>query len=296
MRTLTPVEALSRLLGEYAARDGRRPDGTPHVVELGTEDLLAWERSPLSDSGEPRPDLRDARIFLTSRAVLVGPWGSGRGCGHCLALRLQRMQPSHERDLLEIGIGTQRAGVWPTSATSSPLPCGPVSGTPNRPPTPLRPLRPLTPLAPRGFWRVDIRTLMVTAAELLRDSRCPSCGDLDPAPPDVDLGAPRKSSPDTYRLRRPEDYAVPVEALVNPVCGVLAPFTFSGLNSPTTAPVTGSVRGPIGLHDLSWSSRPTPTRPAPAWPCSKAWNATRAPCADAPGWSWAATPTSPTAR
>ena len=252
MRTLTPVEALSALLGEYAARDGRRPDGIPRVVELGTEDLLAWERSPLSESGEPRPDLRDARIFLTSRAVLVGPWGSEpgsrRGCGHCLALRMQRMQPPHERDLLEIGVGTQRAGVWPDvgdQLAAAVWACFRHAEQASA-----------TADAPR-VWRVDIRTLMVTAATLLRDSRCPSCGDLDPAPPDIDLGAPRKASPDTYRLRRPEDYAVPVDALVNPVCGVLAPVTFPVLDSPTTAPVTGSasVRGPIGLHDLSWSGQ-----------------------------------------
>ncbi|ACU73065.1 protein of unknown function DUF181 [Catenulispora acidiphila DSM 44928] len=265
MRTLTPVEELTRLLGEYAARDGRGPDKVPTVVELGGEDLLAFERSPLREAGEARPDLRDADIFLTSRAVLIGPRRSARserselsarsarsqrserGCGHCLALRLQRMQPVHERDLLETSPGAHRAGVWPDVGDQ--LAAAAWAAFRH------------AELVPAGdlpkVWRIDIRTLMMTAAALLPDSRCPSCGDLDPEPPDLDLGAPRKPSAEAYRLRHPEDFAVPVEALVNTVCGVLAPATSAALASPTTAPVAGSaaVRGPTGLHDLSWSGQ-----------------------------------------
>ncbi|WP_194909336.1 TOMM precursor leader peptide-binding protein [Catenulispora rubra] len=241
MRTLT------QLLTDHAARDGRGPDRVPRVVELGEEDLLTWERSPVSESGDPRPDVRDADIFLTSRAVLVLRRGSERACGHCLALRLQRMQPAHERDLLEIGSGTQRVGTWPDIGEQLAVAVWACFNQADQ--------ARATELS--QVWRVDLRTLMVTASQLLRDARCPSCGDRDPEPPDIDLGIVRKPSPTEYRVRRPEDYAIPIKALVNPVCGVLAPGTSLSLGSPTTAPVVGaaSVRGPIGLHDLSWSGQ-----------------------------------------
>lgn len=59
------------------------------------------------------------------------------------------------------------------------------------------------------------------------------------------------------RLRSASSYALPTEALANPVCGVLGAGTWLDVVSPTTAPVAGSVfmRGYAGLTDVTWSGQ-----------------------------------------
>ena len=251
---------LGRLLAACFTRAGYRatPESrAPRVVALGTEDLLAWERSPEGVTGDARPELRDGTVHVTARAVLVGPWGGTGACGHCLAIRWQRLRPRHEREAVETGSGLRTDGRWPltsdhlvsavwncyrTALLEPPAAWGTGRGTDSR--------------GPR-VSRVDVRTLAVSTGLLLRESRCPSCGSTEPAPPELELTVRQKPEPTVYRLRRPEEYQLSGAALANDVCGALGWGVSPILTSPTTAPVAGLglVRGPTGLHELTWSGQ-----------------------------------------
>ncbi|HET9383477.1 MAG TPA: cyclodehydratase, partial [Streptomyces sp.] len=101
-----PLEAArQRLAAALAARSA--PGHAPRVVTLGAR---AAKDDPYA---ETRPD---ALVHLTSRAVLVGPWGGdddARACGTCLAMRWQRLRSRTERDALETGTPVTLAPQWP---------------------------------------------------------------------------------------------------------------------------------------------------------------------------------------
>ena len=232
----------------------------PRVAVLGTQDMLAWERSAPGEPGEggSSPGHRDATVHVTAQAVLVGPWGPTGACGHCLAGRRQRLRPSYERDSLEVGSGTRRAGQWPV--LSEPLVAAVWSCYRHALLEPAASsVAAARPALPR-VSSVDARTLLVTTGLLLREPLCPSCARTGPQPPDlVELAVRRKPAPTVYRLRAPEDYDLPAAALANPVCGALGPAAVQIPTSPTTAPVAGGVlvRGMRRLHDLDWSGQST---------------------------------------
>jgi ribosomal protein S12 methylthiotransferase accessory factor len=262
--------AAARLERELAARHARAgfragPGAPrPRVAALGTEDLLAWERRPDGAPGEPRPEHRAANVHVTAQAILIGPWGGAPrgndgaavGCGHCLAIRWQRLRPRHERDALEAHPALHAAGaVWPIPAeplVSAVWHCyrrallEPVDAPDDAPRS-----------GPSRVTRIDVRTLAVTSGLLLPEPNCPSCGAYAAPSPELALTPRPKPAPNAYRLRHPSDYDLPERALANEVCGVLAPGTSAILGSPTTAPVAGGglVRGPGGLHELTWSGQ-----------------------------------------
>ncbi len=102
----TPLDqARVQLQDALAARHARTASGgglpAPYVVPLGAADTLGF--------GHPDPyaDARPAaNVQLTSRAVLIGPWGGGpsdTACGQCLAMRWQRLRSRSEREALELG-------------------------------------------------------------------------------------------------------------------------------------------------------------------------------------------------
>ncbi|MGW7093025.1 TOMM precursor leader peptide-binding protein [Streptomyces sp. NPDC054874] len=110
----TPLEAgRDRLQAALTARHARFPDGlpAPYAVPLGAADVLGF--------GHPDPyaDTRPAaNVQLTSRAVLIGPWGGGpdaTACGQCLAMRWQRLRSRSEREALELGYEPHGAVHWP---------------------------------------------------------------------------------------------------------------------------------------------------------------------------------------
>ncbi|ASW54717.1 TOMM precursor leader peptide-binding protein [Plantactinospora sp. KBS50] len=249
--------AADRLAGHLRERWSRRPVGAvPRVVTLGAADVL----------GAAQPDRASATVHLSAAAVLIGPTG-GTGpdpaCGHCLAIRWQRLRGRSERDALEVGAGPVAVGPWPVLPDYHldavwelyrALSAGPP------------------PAAPPGWdrhsaglarvTRLDWRTLRVRTHPVLAEPRCPSCSRGRPDRPPAGTGLRRpapKPHPDGYRLRAPDSYPMPEAALVNPVCGVLGAGTQLTITSPTTAPVTGSVfvRGYGGLLDVSWSGQST---------------------------------------
>ncbi|MFD0258973.1 TOMM precursor leader peptide-binding protein [Kitasatospora indigofera] len=255
-----PLEAArAGLARELAARAAAAGLPAPAVSALGNRDALGPE--PAAQAG-PRAA---AGVHLTSSAVLVGPWGGGpdspAACGSCLAMRWQRLRSRTEREALETGLGSTATDPgWPrltgyaTDAVWSL--CLLVLG-PGGPATDL----------PR-VSRLDLETLRVTTVPLLAEPLCPACattraGAGEGAAEEKQEGPvlpllPRpKPAPDSYRLRSPGSYALPAEALANPVCGVLGAGTWPDVTSPTTAPVAGSVfmRGYAGLTDVTWSGQ-----------------------------------------
>ncbi|TDC66455.1 TOMM precursor leader peptide-binding protein [Streptomyces hainanensis] len=248
-----PLEAASgRLQSALRARwaAAGRPGPEPVVVPLGAADVLATDAT-----ADPHAAARPgARFHLTSRAVLLGPWGGTRAaCGRCLGMRWQRLRTRSEREALEAGT------TEPTGAAGWPV---------------------LTPHAADAVWaaaravaeratageelprvtRVDLGTLALVSLPLLPEPLCPHC--VTPRPDRPADGLPPltdapKPAPDTYRVRSAASFALPDAALANPVCGVLGARTHLNPASTTTAPISGSnfVRGYAGLNDVTWSGQ-----------------------------------------
>ncbi|MEU3793902.1 TOMM precursor leader peptide-binding protein [Streptomyces fructofermentans] len=234
------------------------PDAAPGVTALGARDVLA---GPAEDVyGAARPG---ATVHLTTRDVLVGPWGgdgSAPACGTCLAMRWQRLRSRSERDALETGRPWSFAPQWPhlpSFVTDAVIAlCEGVLGSRG-------PSAPGPTAADRALpqvSRLDLSTLRVTTFPLYADPLCPHCG------PDGDdtregaelvLRSRPKPDPDTYRLRPTSAFPLAPAALANPVTGVLGAGTWLNITSPTTAPVAGSVfmRGYAGLTDVTWSGQ-----------------------------------------
>jgi len=227
-------------LAARARAVGREP---PVVVPLG--------RADVTGDADPFAALRPrATVHVASDAVLVGPAGGGSGaaaCGRCLAIRWQRLRAIPERDALETGTGPVPVpvGAWP-------LPTAFVADAT------WALLRALAQgcAHPGTVHRLDLSTLAVDTVTLLPEPLCPAHPRASPLP-DLALQARPKQDVGGTRLRRAADYALPVEALVNPVCGVLGPTTFSDLTAPTTAAVSGHFveRGLQGLGDIGWSGK-----------------------------------------
>ncbi|MGW9304812.1 TOMM precursor leader peptide-binding protein [Streptomyces cyaneofuscatus] len=229
----------------------------PYVVPLGAADTLGF--------GHPDPyaDTRPAaNVQLTSRAVLIGPWGggpSGAACGQCLAMRWQRLRSRSEREALELGHEPRGAVHWPVLtayavdavwATYSALFTGRRSNPDATPAD--RALPQVT--------RIDLATLATATFPLLPEPLCPACVVEVPDTAEaarMELGPTPKPDPDGYRLRTLDSYPLPTAALANPVCGALGSDTWINPASTTTAPVAGThfVRGYAGLNDVTWSGQ-----------------------------------------
>ncbi|MFJ2178592.1 TOMM precursor leader peptide-binding protein [Streptomyces sp. NPDC087851] len=234
----------------------------PTVVPLGAADVLGHR------GGDPFAAVRPAAtVHLTSRDVLVGPWGgdgTAPACGQCLAMRWQRLRTRTERDALETGSATRAAGPWPDLTpyvldAVDALYRAVVLSDRVDPPGPGAADRSLPQVS-----RLDLTTLEVRTYPLLADPLCPHCGPrASGTDADADGGAPLtlvsrpKPAPGVYRLRPASAYPMPVTALANPVTGVLGAGTWINVTSPTTAPVAGSVfmRGYAGLTDVTWSGQ-----------------------------------------
>lgn len=236
--------ALERRLAERAGATKGGPRA-PRVAVIGAHDVLTPE-----GTGHDRSA---ATVHLTADAVLIGPWGGGPdaapACGACLAIRWQRLRTRTEREALETGLAVSAAGAWPV------LPdyavdavwslCRLTLGAAATGPGPLP-----------QVTRYDLETGRVRTVPLFAEPLCPHHPPPAPAGPQP-LASRPKPAADRHRLRSPASYALPTEALANPVCGVLGAGTWNDVTSPTTAPVAGSVfmRGYAGLTDVTWSGQ-----------------------------------------
>ncbi|MFJ8760905.1 TOMM precursor leader peptide-binding protein [Streptomyces cyaneofuscatus] len=263
--SLTPLDAardqlqaaLSARHSGYSGYSGRSLP-VPYVVPLGAADTLGF--------GHPDPYAATrpaANVQLTSRAVLIGPWGgggpSGAACGQCLAMRWQRLRSRSEREALELGHEPQGAVHWPVftgyavDAVWATYQAVIGGGATNPEATPAdRALPQVT--------RIDLATLATATFPLLPEPLCPACVVEVPDTAEaarMELGPTPKPDPDGYRLRMLDSYPLPTAALANPVCGALGSDTWINPASTTTAPVAGThfVRGYAGLNDVTWSGQ-----------------------------------------
>ncbi|MFE3903639.1 TOMM precursor leader peptide-binding protein [Streptomyces sp. NPDC059153] len=262
VRGESPLEAArADLQHELATRYARlsAPSALPAplVVPLGAADTLGFGRP------DPYADIRPAaNVQLTSRAVLIGPWGGEPGttaCGQCLAMRWQRLRSRSEREALELGSAPHGAVHWPVLTDYAVdavwalyrAALGGGHDTPDATPAD-RPLPRVT--------RTDLVTLATATFPLLPEPLCPSCVQEVPdtaASARMVLRPAPKPDPDGYRLRSLASYPLPTAALANPVCGTLGSDTWINPTSTTTAPVAGThfVRGYAGLNDVTWSGQ-----------------------------------------
>ncbi|MFD3944744.1 TOMM precursor leader peptide-binding protein [Streptomyces sp. NPDC058579] len=256
-----PLEAaralLQRALTARHAGEERLP--APLVVPLGAADTLGFGRP------DPYALVRpEATVHLTSRAVLLGPWGGRDGaraaCGQCLAMRWQRLRSRSEREALELGYESQGAVAWPvfTDYALDAVWAAYRATLPGDRPSPS------TASAPDGelpqVTRVDLATLATATFPLLPEPLCPSCVRERPDTAEsarMTLGPAPKPDPAGYRLRSLGSYPLPTTALANPVCGALGSDVWINPVSTTTAPVAGThfVRGYAGLNDVTWSGQ-----------------------------------------
>ncbi|WP_156726613.1 TOMM precursor leader peptide-binding protein [Streptomyces apocyni] len=268
----SPLESSSALLErELTARhaaSGPTPGlPAPRVVPLGAADTLGF--------GHPDPHAATrptATVQLTSRAVLIGPWGGAAdaadtadhadptACGQCLAMRWQRLRSRSEREALELGYAPHGATAWPVLTDFAvDAVWAAYRATLSGP----RPTPPGTTAADRALpqvTRVDLGTLATATFPLLPEPLCPVCVQERPDTAEaarMALGPTPKPDPDGYRLRSLDSYPLPTAALANPVCGALGSDTWINPASTTTAPVAGThfVRGYAGLNDVTWSGQ-----------------------------------------
>ncbi|MEU2712512.1 TOMM precursor leader peptide-binding protein [Streptomyces sp. NPDC007205] len=249
---LTPAaEALQRVLrARHAAAAGPAgvPSAPPVVATLGVYDVLA-------EAGDPEAAVRPAAtVHLAAAHAVVGPFTDGPSgpCGHCLALRWQRLRPEYERQALELGTGTRPVGAWPLLLPTAVEALWQLyrAAAGAEPPADRR-------LGAAWVWALELDTLHLRRFPLTPDPLCPACGTEGTEPVTRDLPASPKQAPDAYRARPTDSFALPEEALVNPVCGILGPRTFHTITSPTTAPVTGRVmiKGHYGLAEMTFSGQ-----------------------------------------
>ncbi|MFC9328557.1 TOMM precursor leader peptide-binding protein [Kitasatospora sp. NPDC057015] len=247
-----PLEAAREQLARaLTARADAAGLPAPAVSALGGTDVLG--------PGQAGPALlrAAATVHLTASAVLVGPVGgapdSPAACGSCLAMRWQRLRSRTEREALETGLATTAVDArWPRLteyALDAVWSLCRLLLDRDAPPSDL----------PR-VGRLDLETLEVRVVPLLAEPLCPACagaGEESGEGPVLPLHPRPRPGTGGYRLRSPSSYALPAEALANPVCGVLGAGTWPDVTSPTTAPVAGSVfmRGYAGLTDVTWSGQ-----------------------------------------
>ncbi|SDO51241.1 TOMM precursor leader peptide-binding protein [Actinacidiphila guanduensis] len=216
----------------------------PAVAVLGARDLLG---------AAPTPRRAGAAVHLAPDAVLVGPWGGADPlpCGRCLAIRWQRLRTRTEREALETGETVTPVGVWPV------LPDHVVDAVLALHSWAFGRAHPQRPDRLARVTRYDLETGRTRTFPLLPEPMCPHHDEPASEAPRFALTERPRPAPDRYRLRRPDGYGLPTDALANPVCGVLGAGTWLDVTSPTTAPVAGTVfmRGYAGLTDVTWSGQ-----------------------------------------
>ncbi|MFE2293391.1 TOMM precursor leader peptide-binding protein [Streptomyces sp. NPDC059452] len=257
----TPLDAArAQLQAALSARHSGMPGGlpAPYVVPLGAADTLGFGRP------DPYADTRPAaNVQLTSRAVLIGPWGGGgpsdAACGQCLAMRWQRLRSRSEREALELGYEPRGAVHWPVLTEYA----VDAVWAAYRAVLPGKAANPEVTPADRALpqvTRIDLATLATATFPLLPEPLCPACVSEVPDTAEAartELASTPKPDPGTYRLRTLDSYPLPTAALANPVCGALGSDTWINPASTTTAPASGThfVRGYAGLNDVTWSGQ-----------------------------------------
>lgn len=222
------------------------------AAPLGVRDELAAAARPLPGA-TGRPVMP---VHVYGRTAILGPLltpgepgaAGTAACGQCLARRWQAVRPKQVRDALELGGETHALGRSPyLTPFSLDAMASIVARAVDGDDTAGYPLVHL----------LDMENMNVFSFPLIPDPECPTCGtrvadvpqaaviDLEPAP---------KHSPESFRTRSVQDYDLPQDALVNPVCGTLGLSVVREIESPTTASTFGKMETRTGtyLHEAYW--------------------------------------------
>ncbi|WP_406066872.1 TOMM precursor leader peptide-binding protein [Streptomyces sp. NBC_01077] len=247
--------ALRTALGELGAVSGG-PVPAVTVDALGVRDAFAGasdgqEALPASSAtaSDPLP------VHLYGRQVVVGPWPAatgGAGCATCLRRRWQGVRSVPLREGLELGSETRSAGDWPYgvpfAATAVAALVAGLAGLSEKAPE------------PGAYPRVhllDLDTMTVRSHPLVPDPECPSCGtpEADTAEAAaLTLRPAPKYRPGVFRVRRIEDYRLPVDAFANPHWGAIGPSVVCDVASTTTSATVGCFSSRSGeyLRETFW--------------------------------------------
>jgi ribosomal protein S12 methylthiotransferase accessory factor len=235
----------------------RLPHARPADVDVVVTPLGVHDE--LSAPARPRTDGRSVPVQVYGNHAILGPvrapGATAPGCAQCLARRWQAIRPTAVRDAIESG------GVG-----------GPVGGPPVPNPFAAEALAALARAAvedddeSRVFpfvYRLDVDTLQLRRFPLIPDTACPTCGSTqESGNAGTVVGPAPKASPTEFRLRSLADFALPVTAFANPVCGMLGSGVSWDLGSVTTAATAGvfGVRTGDRLYEIFWGGHATTFR------------------------------------
>ncbi|MGW4704560.1 TOMM precursor leader peptide-binding protein [Streptomyces sp. NPDC004285] len=225
------------------------------VAALGVRDAYAdpadgpGPREGAAAAGLPVP------VHLYGRQVLVGPrpaasGATGRaGCATCLRRRWQGVRSVPLREGLELGSETRSAGAWPYAVPfAATAVAALVAGLAEREPEP-------GPY-PRVHL-VDLDAMTVRSHPLVPDPECPSCGTPEEDSAEaaaLTLRPAPKYRPGVFRVRRIEDYRLPLDAFANPHWGAIGPSVVCDVVSTTTSATVGCFSSRSGeyLRETFW--------------------------------------------
>jgi ribosomal protein S12 methylthiotransferase accessory factor len=238
------AESIERELARLRA--GRPTERRVTVAPLGVRDELSAAASGPEAGGRAIP------VFLTGRVAIVGPFRPpgyvGTGCPRCLARRWQLSRPDPLRDGLERGTGSVGTNGPPfLTGFATTMVAALIAARVDR-----------DDEDRYGYvYAIDLSTATVGRTRLVADADCPACGDPRPDTPEaasVTIESSPKPTSGGFRLRQLEDLDLPMDALVNPVCGMVGGRAVEIMGLPTTAMVTGSFaqRSDQTLYEIHW--------------------------------------------
>ncbi|MFG3257275.1 TOMM precursor leader peptide-binding protein [Streptomyces sp. NPDC048172] len=194
-----------------------------------------------SDSG-PGVSLR----LYAGKVIVAATPGRPGPCPRCLERRWTARRTRTERWALDDPFGVRASDAAPPPSHLAPMLAALVEAA----------VEPVTgPMYP--VWEVATGTASVREYGLLRDSSCTCAEPAEDTAEDarVTLRPALASRPGGTRSRAPEDLGLPMDALANPVCGMLGGPALRAYHATATAPVSGyfEVRSKYGLHEMWWS-------------------------------------------
>ena len=228
-------------------------------------------RDELAVPGRPeRARTRDrwsVPIGLDGSNAIVGPIlppGGGRpACARCAARRWQLVRHSQVREAVELAAEVRPVGEPPLlTPFAADAVTAVVIGELER----QRERQGARPEAPEEgtpyIHLVRLGDLLVHRFRLVADSECPDCGQLWPDSAEAAVSALRAVGPGAapkrasggFRGRSVDDYDLPEDAYLNPVCGVLGQGALHEYGLTTTSPVLGCIaeRADDLLYEIFW--------------------------------------------
>lgn len=208
------------------------------------------ESSVISLEGPDSTACISVRVTSESIILALTPGGAGP-CGTCLDTRWRDTRPSMYRLALDDPHGVAYSTPAPVSEPHVAILVSLMDAAADH-------------LAQYGttvispVWEISRGSIAIKLHALMRSSSCPDCyvPEADSAEgARIDLkSVPVRKAGDT-RAQRPEELELRLDALVNPVCGVIGGTAVRAYKSTATAPTSGffEVRSKYGLHEMWWS-------------------------------------------